>query len=390
MLISQAQLDRIVTAIHATPPMVVIEFAGAGAQALTWLHRVGGSSRTILEATDRYAATSLSEAIGFWPQQFTSPQVAQALARRAFRRASKLAGPHTPVAGLGCTATIATDRLKRGEHRCALTVCEAQGLTTYTLSMVKGLRSRYEEEYLVSLLILKAVADVCGVDDFPPFPLRDSEGLVSQTETVDLLARLTAGELDWVVIWPDGRLATGDQWPNLALLSGAFNPLHEGHRQLARVAATQLQQEVYFELPLVNADKDPLIDLAEVRRRVAQFADFAPVILTRLPLFSQKAQLFPNSVFILGIDTVERLTQPRFYHHNLAEMRASFEAVAAAGCRFLVAGRAVDQKFMTLQQVELPAAYHNLFEQIPEDKFRVDISSTDIRQTEFENTYPGD
>ena len=78
--------------------MVVIEFAGAGAQALTWLHAVGGSSRTILEATDRYAAPSLVEAIGFSPVQFTSSQVAQAMAVKAFFRASQLvASPQTPI-----------------------------------------------------------------------------------------------------------------------------------------------------------------------------------------------------------------------------------------------------------------------------------------------------
>ncbi len=380
MLISQSQLDQIITAIHATPPMVVIEFAGAGAQALAWLHRVGGSSRTILEATDRYAAASLSEAIGFWPTQFTSPQVAQALAWRAFQRAAHLADPHIPVAGLGCTATIATDRLKRGEHRCALAICDAQGVTTYTLSLAKGLRPRPEEEQLVDLLILKAVADVCGVSGYPDLPLIAGEQLQQSYEPVDLIDRLLAGQIEWLVVWPDGRLATGRKWPGLALLSGAFNPLHQGHRQLAQVAAQKLQQQVYFELPLVNADKAPLIEPAEVRRRVTQFAGVAPLILTREPLFSQKAQLFPNSVFILGVDTVERLTEPRFYHHSPAEMRAALDAVAAAGCRFLVAGRQVQGRFITLADVDLLPDYRALFEQIPQTEFRVDISSTVIRQ----------
>jgi hypothetical protein len=52
------QLEQIITTIHATPQKIVFEFAGAGSQALTWLHAVGGSSRTILEATDRYLAAS--------------------------------------------------------------------------------------------------------------------------------------------------------------------------------------------------------------------------------------------------------------------------------------------------------------------------------------------
>lgn len=389
MLISPTQLDQIITAIHATPQMVVIEFAGAGAQALAWLHRVGGSSRTILEATDRYAATSLSEAIGFWPNQFTAPQVAQALARRAFIRASHLADPQTSVAGLGCTATIATDRLKRGEHRCALSICDSRGLTTYTFALAKGLRPRPEEEQLVDLLVLKAVADFCGVSGSPDLPLTAGEELQQSYESMDLIDRLLAEEIEWLVVWPDGRQATAPKWPKLALLSGAFNPLHEGHRLLARVAAQKLQQEVYFELPLVNADKAPIIEPAEVRRRVDQFAGVAPLILTRLPLFSQKAQLFPNSVFILGIDTVERLTEPRFYHHSPAEMQAALEAVTAAGCRFLVAGRQQGARFITLADVDLPPDYRALFEQIPEADFRVDISSTALRQEEAEDVSAG-
>jgi hypothetical protein len=381
MLIPHDQLDQLISTIHATPHMVVIEFAGAGAQALTWLHAVGGSSRTILEATDRYAAPSLIEAIGFSPVQFTSSQVAQAMAVKAFFRASHLvASPQTPVVGLGCTATITTDRLKRGEHRVRVAICDAQGVTTNSVTLTKGLRTRREEEELVSLLIIKALAQACGLTGLPHLPLVEPETLATSRESIDLLARLMAGEVEWVVVWPDGQMSTGQRWPNLALLSGAFNPLHPGHRQLAQVAAKKLGREVYFELPLVNADKAPIFDQDEVRRRMAQFAGFAPVVLTRAPLFSQKAQFFPDSVFILGVDTVERLTQPRFYHNNLAEMRNSFEDVRAAGCRFLVAGRFENDRFITLGNVDIPQGYQGLFEQIPEEEFRVDISSTAMRE----------
>jgi len=380
MSVSQADLDRIITVIHAAPHQIVLEFSGAGSQVLAWLHGVGGSSRTILEATDRYASTSLTEAIGFRPDQFTSTRVAQALAAHAFFRASYLADPFAQVAGIGCTATIATDYAKRGEHRCRLAVCDAYGVTTYALSLVKGSRTRRAEEELVSLLIIKAVVELCGVTGLPNLPLQDEEPLEKSFDPVDLPARLMAGEVEWVVVWPDGRLATGKTWPNLVLLSGAFNPLHAGHRQLVRVAAGKLQQKIYFELPLVNAEKAPLIELDEVRRRVSQFAGFAPVVLTRAPLFSQKARLFPNSVFILGVDTVARLAQPRFYHNDPAEMRASFETVRRAGCRFLVAGRRAGDRFLTLEGIDLPDEYRQLFEQISENEFRVDISSTVIRQ----------
>lgn len=378
MSISPEQLDRVISAIHDTPQMMVIEFAGAGARALAWLHGVGGSSRTILEATDRYAAASLTGAIGFTPDRFTSPQVARALASHAFRRAAQLAGSEAPVAGLGCTATIATDRLKRGEHRCAVALCNAEGVRSYCLTLVKGRRTRRQEEELVSLLILRAVARGCGVTGLPRPELFEPETLTEQYEPADLLQRLLGGEFDWVLVEPDGRMATGQTRPGLALLSGAFNPLHQGHRQLAELAARELQQEVYFELPVINADKGT-IGVAETRRRLAQFAGWGTVVLTRAPLFSQKAESFPHSVFVLGVDTVQRLTEPRFYHDDSGEMWASFATVQATGCHFLVAGRLVEDRFLTLGDIDLPEPYRPLFEEIPPEKFRVDISSTAIR-----------
>lgn len=357
--------------------MVVIEFAGAGAQALAWLHNVPGSSRTVLEATDRYAANSLVSLLGSEPVQFTSPQVARTMATKAYIRARQLAEPGTPVAGVGSTATIATGRTKRGDHRCCLAVCDARGVTSYALTLTKGLRTRQQEEYLVSLLILRAVADVCGVKELPAPTLVGGEALVEHFEPVDLISRLLAEEVEWVAVAPDGQLSAGETLPHIVLLSGAFNPLHEAHRRLAETAAEMLAQEVYFELALVNADKAP-ISLEEAQRRVAQFAGLGTVILTRAPLFSQKAQLFPHSVFVLGIDTVERLIQPRFYHNDLAEMLASFKTIRTAGCRFLVAGRLRGNHFLILQDLDLPQGYRELFEEIP--GFRMDISSTAIRE----------
>jgi hypothetical protein len=377
MNITLTDVEQAIKAIHAARPMVVIEFAGAGAQALAWLHSVAGSSRTVLEATDRYAAPSLINLIGFEPDQFTSPLVARAMATKAYIRARQLAPLDTPVAGIGSTATIATDRAKRGDHRCCVAVCDAQGVTSYALTLSKGLRTRQQEESLVSLLILRAIAEVCRVGGLPTPTLMGDEAFAEHFEPIDLMARLLAQEVEWVAVTPDGQMTAGEVLPHVALLPGSFNPLHEAHRRLAKVAAQILGQEVYFELSLVNADKAP-ISLEEARRRVAQFAGLGTIILSRVPLFSQKARVFPHSVFVLGVDTVERLIDPRFYHNNPARMLASFKTIRTAGCHFLVAGRLRGHHFLTLQDLELPNGYRELFEEIPD--FRMDVSSTAIRE----------
>jgi hypothetical protein len=321
----------------------------------------------------------LAGLLGFTPAQFTAPDIARALATKAFIRANHLAAPGTPVAGIGCTAAIATDRVKRGEHRCAVTLCTAEEVVNYNLTLAKGLRSRQEEEEMVSRVILRAVARGCGLALLPEAPLLEGERLEETVERVGLLERVISGEFNLAVAWPDGRLVPADQLPGLVLLSGSFNPLHDGHRQMAEIAARKLGQRVYFELPLVNADKAP-IDPAEARQRLAQFAGLAPVLLSRAPLFSQKAQFYPHSVFILGLDTAARLVELRFYHDDPAELRAAFQAIRTAGCRFLVAGRLVKDRFLTAQDLDLPDGFHELFEGIPEAEFRVDISSTLLRQ----------
>jgi hypothetical protein len=376
---AKSKIQNHVEAIHATLPQVVIEFTGAGLQALAWLHSVGGSSRTVLEATDRYASASLTGLIGFTPVQFTSLDVARAMATKAFIRANHLAPSGIPVAGIGCTAAIATDRAKRGDHRACVVLCTREGVISYNLTLTKGARSRQEEEEVVSLMILRAVAQGCGLAELPELPLQADEQVEEQREETGLLERVVSGEFNFVVAWPDGRLTPGERLPGIALLSGSFNPLHDGHRHMAEVAARKLGQPVYFELPLVNADK-AAIDPAEARRRVEQFAGQAPVILSRAPLFSQKAHFYPHSVFVLGLDTAARLVEPRFYNNNPAEMRAALQAIRTAGCRFLVAGRLVKDQFLTARDIAQPNRFHELFEEISETEFREDISSTMLRQ----------
>ena len=373
-------IEAIISAIHATPHKIVYQFTGAGAQVLSWLHAVAGSSKTILEATDHYAAASLAEAIGFEPVSFVSTQVAQALAVRAYLRACELSGVSVDVAGVGCTATIATDRAKRGEHRCCVAVCNAQSIVTYSLNLNKGLRSRQEEETIVSLVVLTAIAKICGLTGLEPsLMLQSGEKLEESVNQLSLLNRLIEEQLPLIVVFADGRALPVKKLSDIVLLSGAFNPLHEGHRQLAEVVAKKVGRQIYFELPLVNAEKAP-IGSVEAEWRIAQFYKFAPVLLTTAPLFNQKAQLFPHSTFIIGADTAARLIQPRFYNNNPAEMLAALDDIRKAGCRFLVAGRFYNNRFLTLKELNLPAGYHDLFEDISEAEFRLDISSTLLRE----------
>ena len=379
-------IQHLVERIHASPTLTVIAVAGAGGEALAWLLSVPGASRTVLEAIIPYGQRSMAEFLGQEPAQYVSPEMARQMAESAYRRAICLREAAEPVVGLACTATIATDRPKRGEHRCCIAFWDDKGDTTYDLKLAKGQRDRSGEEDVVSRLVLCALAEACGIRPELPVGLLDTERLeVTHTEHNDPLQRLIAaasskgreGAIRYVTVYPDGRM-TVDEPLQGAVLSGSFNPLHSGHEQLAQVASEMLGTQVVFEISVVNVDKPPL-DETEARERLRQFQGKWPVVLTCAPTFREKAALFPGCTFLIGWDTAVRLVHPRYHGRQEQDMLAALEDIRAVGCRFLVAGRLQEGVFRTLADVPIPQGYADLFEAIPETRFRADISSSELR-----------
>ena len=167
-----------------------------------------------------------------------------------------------------------------------------------------------------------------------------------------------------------------DEHPEV-LFPGAFNPLHDGHRKMAQVATQQLGCKVSFELSIKNVDKPPLA-LAEVHQRLAQFAQ-QRVVLTSAATFVEKARLFPSTTFLVGIDTIMRIGEPRFYRDSNAQMENAIDEITDLECRFLVFGRTLEGRFHTLSDVEIPRRLKALCDGLSESQFRRDVASRDLR-----------
>src|SRR5262249_25773617 len=200
-------------------------------------------------------------------------------------RARRLA-PGAAVAGVGCTASLATDRPKRGDHRFHVGLATEDACTTTSLTLTKGARDREAEEAVLDAVLLNGLAEAFGVAERLPTGLLTGEEVHVDHDGPSLLARFFAAAVPAVCALPDGRLT--DAGPSsAALLPGSFNPVHRGHWELAAAAARQLGAAVAFEVSVTNVDKPPL-EVAEVRRRLEQFTWRAPLWLTRAPTFVEK------------------------------------------------------------------------------------------------------
>ncbi len=337
-----------------------------------------GASRTILEVQVPYAPASLDAWLGRAPDSYCSAATARQMARRAFERAAWLV-PGERSAGVACTASLRSDRPKKGEHRVHVAAATEAREVSLWLVLAKEQRDRGGEEEVASRLVLNALAEAFGLPSLLSLPLLPGEEVRREVFPAQgPLAGLFAGRVDAVCVEADGRLRVGGPAPAV-LVAGSFNPLHEGHRGLAALAARRAGAPAAFELTVVNADKPPLSE-AETRRRAGQFAWQAPLWLTRAATFEQKAHLFPKTVFVVGVDTAARIVEPRFYGGSAESMARSLGAIRACGCRFLTAGRVDEQgRFVGLEQAGIPAEYADLFEGLAESEFRVDVSSRQLR-----------
>jgi nicotinamide mononucleotide (NMN) deamidase PncC len=159
-------LPALISQIHASPVMAVIVVTGGGAQAVADLLAVPGASKTVLEALVPYSERSLTEFLGHSPTQAVSIETAAAMAQAAYQRAMFLREAESvPVIGLSCTATLATDRPKKGEHRAHIGLCSANGTRAFSFTLRKGARNRHEEERVVSNVLISILAETCGVTE---------------------------------------------------------------------------------------------------------------------------------------------------------------------------------------------------------------------------------
>jgi len=367
-------IHQFVELIHRAPGRVVLVVSGGGSGAIGSLLTVPGASRTVLEVEVPYCQRAMVDYLGGRPDQFCSIATSRALAVRALHRAHDQAeSDDAAVAGIACTAGLKTDRPRRGGHRAHVAMQTDERTVSYSLTLVKDRRDRHAEEQIVERMILNTVAEASGLAERLGLGL-DRDEPVERAETI-----APPAWQDVLLGRRDVACVRGHDEQAHAVFSGAFNPMHIGHRRMTALAREILGERVHFEISLVNVDKPPM-DYAEIEGRLAQFDPDQPVWLSRAATFEEKSQLFPGATFVVGIDTLRRIADPRYYGQDDEARNDAIERIASRGCQFLVFGRDMGTGFMRLGDLDLPETLAKICREVPSDHFREDISSTELRR----------
>ncbi len=365
------------------------------------------------------------------PTKFVSPETAIDLAKAAYHRALSLHFQSQvsqttekavltelvptsiqKVIGVGCTAAITTDRERKGLNHAYIAIYSGEGHRSYQLIMEKGKRDRAEEEAMVSAVIIRAISDI--VLDREKYQLEYEEyfqyvqSLLFQGEeiviselvkedffkdpTLSCALYYTSNPVDQnatrveISDTVQALFANPNPTTTILIYSGSYNPIHDGHYGLLNVAERIIREKYnrkclpLFDIGIQNADKNQL-DETTVRERMNKFYDPNPtaILLSKEPLFLGKAKLFPGAWFLIGVDTAIRLIDKKYYGDSESKLIQALAQFYSLGTKFMVGGRFMNDKFVTLGQVTIPNGFEDMFIEISEEEFRIDISSTEIR-----------
>ncbi len=368
------KVHKIVQKIHESPFHFSLAITGGGSEIIPNLLKVGGGSASVLSVYIPYHEKALCEFLRDVPEKFCSVETARKLAVKAFFETQKIQQDRQ-FFGLGCSASLKKNSSEREnrEHWVHIAIQTQQDTFSFSIQLKKQ-RTREEEEGVCADLILNILAESCGLEDRLPIHFEGSEVLLRHhARAHDSIQKVYCGYTDKTTYDPKDER----ERPHV-LFSSAFNPFHDGHKEIIHLAEKILKKPVHLELPLFNADKPP-INYIEFEERVRTVKtglgkDMKPLWLTRAGTFIDKAKLFKGNItFIIGMDTAARICMPKFYGSE-EKMLSSLRELKDLDCHFLCFAR------RNAPKVSFPEAFSELTQVISPDIFLNDISSTEIRK----------
>ena len=366
-----SQYLEIIKKVHSSPYRFVLVSSGGGTNAISEILKVPGASTSVLEAYVPSAKESLDYYLLKQPDHYCSLDTTLSMAAKAYSAAKKIDPDTNPkyLLGIAVTASLATNYSKKGEHKFFIAIQTYKYSSSFSYSFIKGELTREEEEQVVTDHIINAISQSCEVQS--KIISENSSLVVKTVEAQKNWVKLVDNKIDFV--------SSSNRIPEL-IFPGSFNPFHSGHQSMSELAEKKTGLGLAYEICIQNADKPPL-SYHEIEKTLNQFNHGHEWVLTKAGKFTDKAELFPNSVFIIGADTLTRILDEKFYL-NRQDMLNQLDLFNSHNINFLVFGRKIRDSFISLKSVSIPEHIAKRFSGFGEEIFRDDISSTLIRKEE--------
>lgn len=279
--------------------------AGAGLQQIIWSEP--GISNVYIGSIFPYNKHETDAFLGFTPDKYVSEETALNMAIESFIRAKVVAYKEgkwdQKCIGLGLTASVASEKVHRGEHHAFLCCVSDNGAT----AVYKKFEKKEGKE--------ARKADGLFVDGFA---INEISLHVNKHEWVDPEYKCLINAF-WFhpVFTINRRLETSN---NNIKFPGNFNPPHAGHFDMASRSSKALSGGKIDYLINVDNPHKPHVSIIECLCRVAMFRaseEFATscnsVQFTKgQPLFVDKVRNYPTCKFIVGADTLQRILDPKW------------------------------------------------------------------------------
>lgn len=344
---------------------VIATGGGAGLQNELW--EIPGCSAYLSGASFPYAQEEQRDLLGFMPEHFCSEEAAVDLASAAYMKAYRFGGKK-PV-GLGIAASVASEKVHRGEHRiftCVMTDDKVMTLC-HVLEKGAGAFQRGLDGKLCDDTGFWTLMDTLSIAE-------DGQSRLEYKDATDLAKARFFGRPYFTA---DGNRYTKFDNINHALMPGAYNPPHDGHLGMADAFESVYGSKVVFNITTNPPHKEEL-SVQDCLKRARLLHGRDRLFTRNDPLYLDKARNNPNTAMLIGADALIRMLDPKWG----VEIKPLLQEFKDLGTKFYVSGRTIDGKFINgwdavcTMPDDLYVGYSSLFVEMDG---RWDISSTALR-----------